>query len=210
MKRKYVIFFAITLFVISTDQITKYVIKENFRLGETLAVIYDFFNLTYVQNTGAAFGLFAHASPTFRVPFFIIVPLVALLSIGSIFWKVPADDIKFSTALSLVISGAIGNLIDRLYLGYVIDFLDFHWGWKYHFSVFNVADSAICIGVGLLMLDLFKQNRASIPGATSAQAPRSHSKLKSKFSKSLLKRIPQKLTEKLTGSSTKTSKRRAL
>ena len=155
--------------ILFTDQLTKYLIKEKFHLGETLTIIPDFFNFTYVQNTGAAFGLFAHASPTFRVPFFIIVPLVALLSIGSIFWKVPPEDIKFSTALSLVISGAIGNLVDRLNLGYVIDFLDFHWGWKYHFSVFNVADSAICIGVGLLMLDLFSQNRAHEPSMRLAK-----------------------------------------
>ena len=71
--------------------------------------------------------------------------------------KIPEDAHKLAVALSLVISGAAGNLIDRLTLGYVVDFLDFHWRFGYHFPAFNVADSAICVGVGLIMLDLLLQ-----------------------------------------------------
>jgi signal peptidase II len=74
------------------------------------------------------------------------------------FIKITSEDRNMAIALSLVISGAIGNLIDRLRLGFVVDFLDFHWKWEYHFPAFNVADSAICIGVGLIILDLFTQN----------------------------------------------------
>jgi signal peptidase II len=87
------------------------------------------------------------------------VPLIALGAIGFIFRKLPAADLKLSTALSLVIGGAVGNLIDRVRFGYVVDFLDFHWKHSYHFPAFNVADSAICVGVGLLMIDLLAAER---------------------------------------------------
>lgn len=170
LKWKYVILFFVTTFIIGLDQLTKYWVVEKFRLGETQSVIFDFFNLTYVQNKGAAFGILAQANPAFRVPFFIIVPLIALSSIAYVFRKIADNDFKLSTALSLVISGAIGNLIDRLSLGYVVDFLDFHWRWGYHFPAFNVADSAICTGVGLLMLDLLTQDDDSHPRKKGSHA----------------------------------------
>ena len=155
IKRKYVILTFILFVIIGSDQLTKDIIVQKFRLGQSLVVISNFFNITYVQNKGAAFGFLSQADPAFRVPFFVIVPLIALLSIGLVFRKIADYDLKFSIALSLVIAGAIGNLIDRLRLGYVIDFLDFHWRFGYHFPAFNIADSAICVGVGLIMLDLF-------------------------------------------------------
>jgi len=161
MKRKYLILLATVIGVIGLDQLTKFLILERFVLGETVSLISGFFNLTYVQNKGAAFGLLAQANPSFRVPFFIILPLIALGSIGYVFQKISNRDTKMALALSLVIGGAIGNLLDRLSLGYVVDFLDFHWRWTYHFPAFNVADSAICIGVGLIMLDILKQEKPS-------------------------------------------------
>ncbi len=163
MKLKYKILALLTLIVIALDQATKSMILEKFGLGMTLPIIPDYFNLTYVQNRGAAFGLGSQADPSFRGPFFVVVPLVALISIGWVFRKLPDRDLKMSSALSLVIAGAIGNLVDRLNLGFVVDFLDFHWHWAYHFPAFNVADSAICIGVGLLMLDLVQQDKKSNP-----------------------------------------------
>jgi signal peptidase II len=164
IKWKYIILFFLTSIVIVLDQLTKYLVVEKFKLGETLPIILDYFNLTYVQNKGAAFGLLAQANPAFRVPFFIVVPMVALVSIILVFRKIHDQDIKLSVALSLVISGAIGNLVDRLTLGFVVDFLDFHWRWGYHFPAFNVADSAICVGVGILMLDLLTQD--ALPSQT--------------------------------------------
>jgi signal peptidase II len=161
LSRKYLILGLVTPLVILIDQYTKYLVVQKFRLGETVPVISGFFNLTYIRNTGAAFGLLAQAEPAFRVPFFVIVPIVALFAIAYIFKKIPAGDLKLSTALSLVIGGAIGNLFDRLQLGYVVDFLDFHWNYAYHFPAFNVADSAICVGVGILMLDLLTQKEVS-------------------------------------------------
>ena len=157
MDRKYKILLIFSSVIIVLDQVTKYLIVENFHLGETAPLILNFFNLTYVQNKGAAFGLLSQADPSFRVPFFVIVPFVALGSIAYVFRKLPSLDVKLAVALSLIISGALGNLIDRIRLGYVVDFLDFHWKWLYHFPSFNVADSASCIGVGLVMLDLFTE-----------------------------------------------------
>ena len=156
-KRKYWVLSILTVSIIILDQLTKTLVVKHFRLGETLSVIPDFFNFTYIRNTGAAFGIFAHANPAFRIPFFVIVPIIALAAIAYIFRKIPDTDLKLSSALSLVIGGAVGNLIDRIQLGYVVDFLDFHWNYRYHFPAFNIADSAICIGVGILMLDLITQ-----------------------------------------------------
>lgn len=157
-KRKYAILVLTTILILGLDQITKSAIMNHFHLGETLPVIQNYFNITYVQNKGAAFGILNQAPESFRVPFFIIVPLLALGLMLYIFRRISDRDIKTAAALSLVISGAIGNLIDRFALGYVVDFLDFHWQWGYHFPAFNVADSAICVGVGLILLDLFLQN----------------------------------------------------
>ena len=166
LKRKYLILVVLTTLIIVLDQLTKYMIVERFRYGESIPVIAGFFSLTYIRNTGAAFGLLAHANPTFRIPFFVIVPLVALVAIGFIFRKIPERDVKLSTALSLVIGGAVGNLIDRVMLNYVVDFLDFHWRYEYHFPAFNVADMAICVGVGILMLDLLTQPSKELNAST--------------------------------------------
>jgi signal peptidase II len=156
MKRKYIVLLIISTLIVLLDQMTKLAVLERFRLGESVTVIEGFFNLTYVRNTGAAFGILAEAHPSFRIPFFLLVPVIALSAIAYIFRKIPEGDLKLASALALVVGGAIGNLIDRLAYGYVVDFLDFHWKYGYHFPAFNVADSAICVGVGVLMLDLLR------------------------------------------------------
>lgn len=172
MKRKYAILAALTPFVVVFDQLTKLMVVQRFRLGESITIIPDFFNFTYVRNTGAAFGILATADPSFRVPFFLIVPVVALIAISYIFRKIPAGNVLLSSALSLVIGGAIGNLIDRIYLGYVVDFLDFHWKSTYHFPAFNIADSAICVGVAVLTLDLLFQDANDSEETAGASATR--------------------------------------
>jgi len=157
LRRKYIILLALVAVLVVGDQLTKLVVLQKFRLGESISILPGLFNLTYIRNTGAAFGLFAHADPMFRIPFFVLVPLLALGAIAYIFRKIPDSDVHLSVALSLVVGGAVGNLIDRITLGYVVDFLDFHWKYRYHFPAFNIADSAICVGVGILMLDLLLQ-----------------------------------------------------
>jgi signal peptidase II len=170
LKAKYVLLSVITPLIIVVDQWTKYLVLQKFRLGETIPMILGFFNLTYIRNTGAAFGLLAQADPSFRIPFFVTVPLIALVAVGYIFRKIDDRDYRLSISLSLVISGAIGNLIDRLQMGYVVDFLDFHWGYGYHFPAFNVADSAICVGVAILVLDLLTEKHPSEEVKTHASS----------------------------------------
>lgn len=154
LPRKYLIFFAIAPLLLLLDQLTKHLLIRRFALGETLSVIEGLFNITYVRNKGAAFGMFANSTSPFRAPVFILVPILALGVIGYVFRKIHPRDLKLAAGLSLVIAGAAGNLIDRVTWGYVVDFLDFHWQYRYHFPAFNLADSAICVGVALLTWDM--------------------------------------------------------
>jgi signal peptidase II len=107
-----------------------------------------------IHNTGAAFGLLANLPPEIREPFFLVLPSLTLTAILYAYYKLPDEDVMSIYGLILIVGGALGNLIDRVRLGYVVDFLDFHWYGKYHFPAFNVADSAICIGVGILIVNL--------------------------------------------------------
>lgn len=168
---KYLVLFGLTALTVLLDQLTKAAVLARFRLGESMPVVSGVFDLTYVRNPGAAFGMLAHAEPSFRIPFFVIVPLVALVAIGYVFRRLPAGDLKLATALSLVVGGALGNLLDRLGRGYVVDFLDFHWNASYHFPAFNIADSAICTGVGLLLLDVLLKDRARHAAASGGGEP---------------------------------------
>lgn len=169
LKNKYAILGLVSTSVLFLDQLTKIWVIRNFDLGETVSVIPGIFNFTYVRNTGAAFGILADANPAFRVPFFLIVPFVALFVIAYLFKKIPPGEKWVPLALALVSGGAIGNLIDRIVHGYVIDFLDFHWKYQHHFPAFNVADSAICVGIGILMLDLVVLNPEGTQSAPSTR-----------------------------------------
>lgn len=160
MKKKYLLLITIMLSVMLIDQLTKWVVLKHFNLNETLVIIKNYFSLTYVRNPGAAFSLFNTSSPSFRIPFLIGTPIVALAAIFFTFRRIDDDDFFLATALSLVVGGAAGNLIDRISYNYVIDFLFFYW----HeggpgFPVFNIADMAISFGVGLLILDIFRKER---------------------------------------------------
>jgi signal peptidase II len=155
MKSKWKPALFIPFLTIFIDQWSKFAVVEKFYLGESITVIPNYFNITYVRNTGAAFGIMADSPSWFRVPFFTIVPLIALWVIAYLFKKLEDDNWIVASALSLVVGGAIGNLIDRIRVGYVIDFLDFHWKYESHFPAFNVADAAICVGVAILLIDVF-------------------------------------------------------
>jgi signal peptidase II len=138
--------------VVILDQWTKYLVHTRFRWGESIEILGSFFALTYVRNSGAAFGLLHRAPPQFRDPFFIVVPIVALIVIFVIYVRLTREQKLTAWALSLIVGGALGNLVDRLRFGYVIDFLDFHWKEVYHWPAFNVADSCIVVGVSLMFL----------------------------------------------------------
>lgn len=146
----------ITLIVLVLDQVTKLYVDANFRLHETVPVIHDFFHLTYVRNKGAAFGILADNA--IRIPFFITVSIVAMLGILWYIKQIRTDQKLALFSLSLIFSGAFGNLIDRIRLGEVIDFLDVFWQ-RHHWPAFNVADSAITVGVTLLFIEMWREER---------------------------------------------------
>lgn len=152
MKKKYLYLAVITGLLVAADQLVKMYIHTQFHLGESIVVIPNFFNLTYVRNFGAAFGFLAESHPTFREVFFLAMPPIALVIILTILRGVKDGDTKQIVALSAIFGGAIGNYVDRLRFRYVIDFLDFHLNNKYSWPAFNIADSAIVSGVCLLLL----------------------------------------------------------
>lgn len=139
----------IVTLVVGVDQLTKGLIVQSLKLHEALPVLPNFFDLVYVRNKGAAFGILANTE--YRVPFFIITTSLAVVFLVWFYRQYRADQVLGRCAVSLVLGGAIGNLIDRVRFGEVVDFLDVHW-YQYHWPAFNVADSAICVGVGMLLL----------------------------------------------------------
>jgi len=157
---RYLLLVSIGGAIIALDQLTKIFIHTRFRLGETLNVIPGFFDITYVRNFGAAFGILAQLAPQYREPFFTFVPVAAVIAILLLLRKTADSDRLGIFSYSLVFGGAIGNFIDRLRFGYVVDFLDFHWKEIYHWPAFNVADSAIVVGVGLMLLSILKPKKA--------------------------------------------------
>ena len=157
IKTKYLILLAISGFIIAFDQLSKTYVHTHFLLGESVTVIPGFFDFTYVRNEGAAFGIFREAQDTFRNIFFLTMPPIAVIFIIYILHGIEDNDRIQNVALSLVCGGAIGNYIDRLRFRYVIDFLDFHINRKWTYPAFNVADSAIVVGVGILMFIMYQQ-----------------------------------------------------
>ena len=154
--RRDIIPIGLAVFVVIVDQVTKLWIMKNFALYEQQSIIPDFFNLVYVTNTGAAFGFLAGGKSWLRQVFFVGVTLVALGVIVFAYGHLKRQGRLFVYALGLIAGGAIGNLIDWLRFGSVDDFLDFYLG-SYHWPAFNVADSAITIGVGLFLLGTLLQ-----------------------------------------------------
>jgi signal peptidase II len=161
MKQKLMLLLTISGLFIALDQATKLYIHTHFQLGETLTVIPNYFNITFVKNPGAAFGFLANTNPFFRDAFFLIIPPVALVIIIMILRTVDVRDRIQISALSCVFGGAIGNYIDRLRLRYVIDFLDFHIQNIYSWPSFNVADMSIVTGISLLFILSFRKQRSS-------------------------------------------------
>lgn len=153
-KKKYLLFF--TILPLAADVITKNIIKSTMELYSAVPVIDGFFNIVYVLNPGAAFSFLHDMNESYRQLFFITVTITAIFIILYIFSQ---EKSKASIAgFALILSGAIGNLIDRIYIGKVVDFLDFYYS-SYHFPAFNVADSCITIGVSLIIIDMLFLNK---------------------------------------------------
>lgn len=137
--------------IVLLDQLTKQQIMQTMRLHESIPIIPNLFSLTYIRNPGAAFGLLAGSSNAFRMVFFGLTSIFALGLLGTILVRMPEQDWVGRVSVAGILGGAIGNLIDRLRFGEVIDFLDVYVE-GYHWPAFNVADSAITVGVTFLII----------------------------------------------------------
>ena len=147
----------LSLAVIGLDQATKFLVAQFFELFERREVL-RVLDFTLLHNTGAAFSMLAGASGWQR-PFFIVLGLAVSVMLVAWIWRAPRGDKLLPLALALILGGAIGNVIDRVIHGYVIDFIHVHWGAAY-FPAFNIADSAITIGAVFLIVDAFREKRA--------------------------------------------------
>ena len=146
----------IALAVVVLDRITKWVIVHTIALDDVISIIPGVFRLTHLENTGAAFSLFADSTSPFRTTLLVAFSLAALAVIGFLLWK---DRNSFNTttlSLSLILGGALGNLWDRLADGRVTDFLDFYLG-VHHWPPFNIADSAIVVGALILLAQMMRK-----------------------------------------------------
>jgi signal peptidase II len=153
MQRKYLLSTPISLAVVILDQCTKYLIIKSFALYQSLTIIEHYFNIVHTRNKGIAFGLLSRQGSGIQV---ILLIITSLLAIAFIFYLLNSlsDKQKYAiVTLSLILGGAIGNLIDRIRWGEVIDFIDLHW-YQYHWPAFNCADSAISIGLVLLLIGI--------------------------------------------------------
>jgi signal peptidase II len=156
--RKNILFLSITSLVVLLDQLSKIWIVGSLRLHEGFPLIDGFFNIVHVRNPGAAFGFLAGAPPLFRSVFFIAVTVAAILLILRYLRVSRIEEPFLVWALALILSGAVGNLIDRVRFGEVVDFLDVYVG-TYHWPAFNVADSAISVGAVILMMVLLSHRK---------------------------------------------------
>jgi len=146
--------------VILADRLTKYLVARSFEPGEAVTVIPGCFDLTFVHNTGAAFGILSMMDDAYRVPFFAITSLAAIGLLVYFIRKTRPEDVLLLVSLALIIGGAAGNLYDRLVYGYVIDFVDWYVGFR-HWPAFNIADSGITVGIILLGEEILIRNKAA-------------------------------------------------
>lgn len=148
--------------IVVLDQIAKEVLKRSLELHEYRPIIEGFLSLSHVRNRGAAFGLLAEAGLPYQGPILAVVSLLALAAIAAYAWRLPDEARLPRFALAFILGGAIGNLIDRLRFGYVVDFIHVYWH-QHTWPDFNVADSAISTGVALLLLDMLRPSRRPEP-----------------------------------------------
>src|SRR4051812_27069995 len=150
----------VVLATVIVDRWTKAWIQREFDLNDSVSVIDGFFNITYVRNTGVAFGIFSSISSPAKSVLLSVFTACAAVVVITFSVRTPAGNRLLQIALSLVLGGALGNLYDRLAYGYVVDFLELYAG-SYHWPSFNVADSAISIGVALLAIEIIRNEAPS-------------------------------------------------
>lgn len=141
------------LLVVALDRATKWMVAKDIPLHDSIKMIGGFFYLTHVENRGAAFSLFADSSSQWKITLLVIFSMIALVIVTILLWRNSHAMTVTGVGLSLILGGAIGNLWDRLLNGRVVDFLLFYLG-SYQWPAFNVADSAIVVGAGLLVFEI--------------------------------------------------------
>ena len=156
-QQKIILLLVMTAAILGLDQWTKDYILQKFQHGETVDVIQNYFNITYVRNKGAAFGIFRDLEPQIRNWFFLLMPPVAMSFILYMFHTTPNQDKLRKLSLCAIFAGALGNYVDRVRFQYVVDFLDFHYYDRWVWPAFNVADISIVCGVTVLILLEFQQ-----------------------------------------------------
>ncbi len=155
-KKEIALSFFFVFLIVLIDQVSKIYVMNNFYLGESYNVIKGFFNFTYVRNPGVAFGFGGNFADEVRYILFRGIPVLACVWLVYLLITSLKQNKLLATAYTLILGGAIGNLIDRFRLDYVVDFFDFYHR-TYHFATFNVADSAISVAAALIILDYFIQ-----------------------------------------------------
>ncbi len=158
MPRKLAIFIPLLVVGLALDQVSKLLVLSRLPLGGQVPLIPGFLNLVHIHNKGAAFGLLSGWSAEFAWLFFVAVTVVVLVVLGYLLWRLPDDHWATALGYSLVLTGALGNLIDRVRLGEVVDFVDVYWR-RYHWPAFNVADSLVCVGVGVLVWVIIREEK---------------------------------------------------
>lgn len=163
MKKNLILYIAVILAIVVFDQWTKHLVSSNFYLGESVKVIDGLLNFTYARNTGAAFSFGGNFEDWARYLLFLALPVVACIWLATLLVKSLKGPKILTWAYTLILGGAIGNLIDRFRLDYVVDFIDFYQG-NSHFATFNIADSAITIAAGLLIIDFILNKKEERQG----------------------------------------------
>ncbi len=162
-------YLTVMLMVLAVDQATKWLVARSLDLHEYRPLVDGLLSLSHVRNRGAAFGILSDADLPYQAILFAGLSLAALLAIAVYAWRLPATAQLPQLALALILGGALGNLIDRLRLGYVVDFVHVYWR-EHQWPDFNAADSAITIGVTLLVLDILRSPHAETSGKTEIVA----------------------------------------
>lgn len=160
------IYYELMALVLLLDQVTKWLVVRSISLYETRVVIPGFFNLTHIRNRGAIFGAFGQAGNRLVFLFLTLASLIALGFVVYYFFRTSSSERGVKFSLGLILAGALGNLIDRIVRGSVVDFLDFHIGGR-HWPFFNVADSAITIGALLLIVFFLKRKPECTPSSSA-------------------------------------------
>ena len=159
--RRYIMLLLVVGGIVALDQFTKIWIDQNMSLYESRPILGGFLDFHYIRNAGAAFGILSRTDSPLRIPFFVGISTLAIGIILYLFHRMETSEILVPVALSLVLGGAVGNLIDRIRLGEVIDFIYFQYR-RFAWPAFNVADIAITVGVFLLILRMvFLEKRPS-------------------------------------------------